>query len=441
MPPPSPAVLEHAVPDTALRRLVLLAAGTIATVVGGLVVWGLWAQLETATIAPGSVMVESRRKTVSSADGGSLQALLVKEGDRVKAGQPLLRLNTTQAEADFNEAMVQYWGLRASIARLTAERDNHRTIDFPPELESVSVDNPTVASLLDSERTLFEARWRYYDAAIGMQDKVIEELRHQVAAIDAERSALEARQRFSVDQLNDMRTLFSRGYQTKPNLVALEKEVIDNQGQIRQRQAMKGSTEQQIAGAEMDKMKTATARLSDAAKQLDDALAQAAAAKQRMISAQDVLNRREILSPDDGIVTDIRFFTRGSSIGAGQPIMDIVPQNGALLVQAQVKPTDVERVRRWMDAQIQLLAYPTSLVPLIPAKVEYVGADQQVDAQGNPFFQIRVVPDTAFLAGLKTITLSPGMPASVYVIHEKRAALDYLIAPLTSTFRRAFREQ
>lgn len=428
-------------PEPSLRRPAILAATTIAVVFGGLFGWAMLTSLESATMADGSVVVEARHKTVSSLDPGILRELLVSEGQPVEAGQPLLRLDATQAEADYAQNRIQYVAARLRVLRLTAEHADQRNFDLPPALVAETEKDPTVAILADSERKLFKARWSTFDSTIETQNKTLAELKEQIGAIDAERASLAERLNYSQEQLKDVKTLYHRGLQTKPTMLGLQSTVADTQGQIRQRAATLAAARQQIAAAELQIVTARNTRLSDIAHDLADALAQAAAAEQRMNASADILARREITAPERGIVTDIKFVTPGGTIAAGQPILDIVPSESRLLIEARVAPLDVDRVHTGMNAFVQLLPLKSATIPVVGGKVLYLSADKQTDEKGEQFFIARVELGSEAMEALKDVKLFPGMPVRVFIVHKKRRTIDYFISPITDSFRNAFREE
>lgn len=428
-------------PEPSLRRPAILAAATVMAVFGGLFGWAMVTSLESATVADGSIIVESRHKTVSSLDAGILREMLVSEGQPVEAGQPLLRLDATQAETDYAQNRIQYVAARVRVLRLTAEHADQRRFDPPPDLAAEAAKDPTVAILAESERKLFNARWSTFDSTIETQNKTLAELKAQIGAIDAERSSLTERLNYSEEQLKDVRTLYKRGLQTKPNMLGLQSAVADTQGQIRQRAANLAAARQQVAAAELQIVTARNTRLSDIAHDLADALAQAAGAEQRLHASAEVLARREITAPERGIVTDIKFVTPGGTIAAGQPILDIVPSESRLLIEARIAPLDVDRVRTEMNAFVQILPLKSATLPMVQGKVLYLSADKQTDDKGEQFFVARIELDGTAMDTLKDVKLVPGMPVRVFIIHKKRPTIDYFISPITDSFRNAFREE
>ena len=191
----------------------------------------------------------------------------------------------------------------------------------------------------------------------------------------------------------------------------------------------------------MEMANTRLNRQQEVARDLQDAQAQRADAQQRLRGAQDVLDRRLVTAPEAGVVTEIRFFTPGSSIGAGQPVLDLVPVDDRLAAEVRLALTDVENVHVGQKARLRLAAFRTREVPLVDTDVTYVSADRQMDAQGNSYFVARLAIDPAIAASLPPgATLAPGMPVEAFILGERRSALDYVARPLADGLRRSLRD-
>jgi HlyD family secretion protein len=435
------SVIDLNPPEPSLRRFAFAAAATVIITFGGFVGWAATAKLDSASIAPGTVVVETRRKSVSSLEPGILRELVVNEGQMVEKGQPLLRLDATQAEAEVGQYKAQLWAAKAKAARLVAELADERVMTIPAELAATAASDPVVATLAESEHALFLARWQTFESTLSVQSKRIAQIRQQIAASKAEQTSLLEQLRYTEDDLNTVRGLFAKGYQTKPHLLELQRNAAGMRGRIEQLIAMQAEGEQQIAQADAEIINARNTRHSDAAKDLSDARAQAADAEQRLRFVADTLTRKVITAPERGVVTDLKYFTLGGTIASGQPILDIVPTGGEMVVEAKVNPADIEQVRVGMRSLVRLLAYKVHKVPVIRGNLVYVSADQQVSDKGEPYFLARVKLDQQAIDELRDVRVAPGMPAEVFIINGERPAIDYFISPLTDNLRRAFREK
>ncbi len=434
------AEMDAVLPPPSLRRLVLAATITLVLGVGGLTSWAAMTPLERAVIGTGSLVAEGRRKSISLLEPGLLRELLVREGERVAAGQPLLRLDTTQAEAAAAQARALFWGQTARAARLRAEQDDLRSMLLPAEAIAAAQGDVALSALLAAEQRLFAARWAAFDGSVGVQRTRFAQLQEQIAALAAVRSANLVRLRATREELAGVASLLARGYATRTRHWELQRAEAELLGNIGQAQAQEAQTREQIAQAEAEIAGLALNRQQDVARDLQDAQAQIADAEQRLRGAMDVLRRREVVAPEPGVVTDIRFFTPGSSIGAGQPVLDLVPLDDRLVVESRVALIDVEQVRIGQPARLRLSAFRSHELPLLDGRVIYLSADRQLDEQGNAYFLARVEIDPASLQGLAGVTLAAGMPVESYLLGERRTALDYVVRPLRESLQRSLRD-
>ncbi|MBP2291386.1 HlyD family type I secretion periplasmic adaptor subunit [Azospirillum rugosum] len=435
-------VIDVAPHEPSLRGTALAGALAVAIGFGGFFGWAFLADLDSAALAPGTVMVESHRKTISHLEGGILRELLVQDGDVVKAGQILLRLDTTQSGAVVAQIQGQYWTALARLARLRAEQTDAKTPVYAEELLKAAKSNPVAAEAVSAEQRLFESRRDSYEGQVAIQRKNISQLRDEIAALEAQRAATADRLRYTQDELHIVEGLLAKGYERKPRLLELQRNVADGKGRLGELQANKSKAEQAIAGAELEIINLANTRRSEVGTDLQTVQANVSDLSERLRGADDVLKRQEVVAPQAGKVTGLRFFTPGSAIPAGQPILDIVPQNDDLIVEARVSPADVQHVEIGAKAMVRLTGYRQRVVPPVPGKIITFSADQlQDDRTGQAYFIARVSLDADTLKRLPNVELHPGMPAEVMIHGHSRKAIDYFLTPLTDGMNRALREQ
>ena len=434
------AEMEAALPAPSLRRIAAVSLLVLGLGVGGLGAWAAATPIERAVIGAGSLVSEGRRKTITLLEPGILRTLLVAEGERVAAGQPLLRLDTTQAEAASNQARALYWAQAARAERLRAEQAGEREMRLPDGADAVAGD-PAIAPLLDAERRLFAARSAAFEGALGLQRTRIAQLQEQAAALVAQREATATRLRALREELAGVTQLLARGFATRTRQWELQRAEAESLGNLGQYRAQEAGSREQIAQAEWEMSNLRLNRQQDIARELQEAQAAAADAQERLRGAADVLQRREVTAPEGGTVTDLRFFTPGSSIGAGQPVLDLVPLDDRLVAEARVALTDVELVRVGQPARLRLSAFRSQELPLLDGKVIYISADRQTDPQGNAYFVARVEFDRAGIAEhAGGVPLTAGMPVEAYLIGERRTAMDYVLRPLRDSMRRSLRD-
>ncbi|CAN7626731.1 HlyD family type I secretion periplasmic adaptor subunit [Bosea sp. LjRoot90] len=421
-----------------LRNLVLAGVAAVAIGFGGFGAWAVTARLDNAAVAQGTVIVDSRRKTVSHLEGGILKTLLKAEGERVAKDEPLLKLEDARARAELQQLQAKRVGLEARLARLRAEQNETTAIDFPDDIAKALT--PIAREVITAERVLFRARTQVYDGKIRIQQRVIEQHQAEAEALQAQIDAVRNQRTLIDEEVKTIADLYEKRYAKRSQLVELQtrqSELTGRAGEMKARMAKAG---QAVAGAELEIKSISLERQSEIAKDLQDSQLQLSEVVERIVQAQDVLRRLVLISPQEGIVANIRMRTAGSAVAAGEAILDIVPEQEPLIVEAKVDPRDIDSVRVGADTQVRLTAFNARLLPPLQAKVSYVAADQLVDEKtGIAFFVVRAEITPESLRENK-VTLHAGMAAEVLIVNGRRFAADYLLSPLRDSFNRAFRE-
>lgn len=427
--------------EPSFRSIVICAVVCIACLLGGGFGWLLFAHLDSAAVAPGVVIADSQRKTVQHLEGGILRTILVHEGEEVSAGQHLALLDVTDAKARLDQLLNQQIAAEARLTRLRAEQNNQRMLQFAPTLLHIAAEHGAQAAV-DAEIHLFEARWRAHDSAIELINRRIEQLRKTIASLDAQLLANDKRLALFEDEMQGVASLFRQGYERRPRLLDLERQVAELVGRQGELMNTIAANNQAIVGAEVEIENTRHVRMAEIAGDLEQTLAAKADLAERIRAARDVVDRRTVISPQDGVVVDLRVVTPGGVIGPGEAIMDIVPVNDKLIIESRVDPGDIDVVRPGLPAKVRLSAYKTSTSPLIEGVVQYVSADMLSDQRtGNPYFLARVALSSESLAEHKDMQPVPGMPADVMIVTGRRRAIDYFLAPITDRMRNSFREE
>lgn len=421
-----------------LRSLILAGVTAIAVGFGGFGAWALTAHLDNAAVAAGTVIVDSKRKTVSHLEGGVLKMLLKGEGDRVTQGEPLLRLEDARAKAELQQLQGKRVGFEAKLARLKAEQTSAAEIDFPDNIDRAQT--PIAREVMVAERTLFRARAQVYDGKIRIQQRVIEQYQAESEALQAQIDATRYQRTLIDEETRVVGELYEKRYAKRTQLVDLQTKQSELTGRAGEMAARKAKAEQAVAGANLEILSIGLDRQSEIAKDLQDTQLSLSEVVERIIQAEDILRRLVVLSPQEGIVANIRMRTAGSAIAAGEAILDIVPEHEPLIVEAKVDPRDIDVVRMGAETRIRLTAFNARLLPPLQATVNYVAADQLVDDKtGAAYFIVRAEIKPASLAENK-ISLQAGMAAEVLIVNGSRRAVDYLLSPITDSFHRAFRE-
>ncbi len=421
-----------------LRNLVLAGVGAVAIGFGGFGAWAVTARLDNAAVANGIVVVDSKRKTVSHLEGGILKTLVKAEGERVSKDEPLLRLEDARARAELQHLQGKRVGLEARLARLRAEQNNTAEIDFPDDIENAR--SPIAREVVTAERKLFGARTQVHDGKIRIQQRVIEQHQAEAEALQAQIDAVRNQRALIDDEVKMIADLYEKRYAKRSQLVDLQTKQSELAGKGGELAARKAKAEQAVAGANLEILSIGLERQSEIAKDLQDSQLQLSEVVERIVQAEDVLRRLVVLAPQEGIVANIRMRTAGSVIPAGEAILDIVPEQEPLIVEAKVDPRDIDSVRIDAETRVRLTAFNARLLPPLLAKVSYVAADQLIDEKtGAAYFIVRAEITPESLRENK-VTLHAGMAAEVLIVNGKRFAADYLLSPFTDSFNRAFRE-
>lgn len=423
-----------------LRKLLLLSLAVLVAGFGGCVTWAALASIDTAVPASGFVVAAGKRKTVNLSDAGTLRELLVREGSTVKAGQVLLRLDDVQSRSVLEQARALYFTNLARVARLDAEIADSHTLSFPPALDAAA-DDAMVAHAVAAERQLFATRWDAFDAGVRVDSHRLEEHRAEAASLHAQRTSTQTRLDLVREELRGVTALLAKGYETRPHWLELRRLEAELSGALGDIEGKLSQVEQAIAEAQADMGRLRDERHAQSSKDRADAQAAIADAAERVRASADLHDKRELVAPEDGVVTDVRFFTQGASIGAGQPVLDLVPAGGDVEIEGALSPLDIERVQVGQPVNVRLTAYKQHKVPVLVGRLTYVSADRKQDDKGESAFTVRAVLAPDALARLPNVKLLPGMPAELLIIAGRRTVLDFLVSPIRDGMRNALSEE
>lgn len=407
---------------------------------GGLGGWAALAPLESAAVAPGVVGVETKRKTMQHLEGGIVSKIYVQDGDEVKRAQVLVRLDETQPKANLDLLRGNYWSLSALEARLIAERDGKDEIRYPDWLSS-RMSEPAIAEILEGQINIFVTRRK---AVVGQIDilkqgvaQYIEEihgLEGQIVSENRQLSLLD-------DELKGIQILLDKGLARRPRLLGLQRQKAEVQGQRSQNLARIARVKQSIAETELRMSEVRTKMINEVVEKLREVQSERVDIAERSRAAEDVLTRMTIRAPMDGTVVDLKIHTVGGVISPGEPLMDIVPSDDQLVVEAQVDPNDIEVVYPGLLARVRLSAFSQRTTRPIEGQVVSVSADRLINQNtGQPYYTVVVKLTEDPRDVLNGAPLHPGMSAEVMLITGKGTALDYMLAPVLRTFERSFRE-
>lgn len=407
-------------------------------------VFGLWsacAPLKSAAVASGSIALDANKKTIQHLEGGIIKDILVKDGDAVKAGQPLLILDETAAKARYDIVVGQLRAARANEIRLVAERNEAETVDFNDPLLT-NVNDPEVKTVLDTQTHLFESRRLAVVGQINVLNQKIKQLNEEIIGLQAQEQAAKKQISYLNEEISTVQTLVEKGQALRPRLLALQRSASDITGRQGEYQAQVARARQSIAEAQVQIINVKNEHQTETSKELRDIQATIADYQERMKAAEDVLKRMVIAAPQSGIVTGLVYHTKGGVVQAGAPIMDLIPQDDKLVVEAKVSPMDIDVVHAGLPARVRLSAFKSRRIPTVDGKVVTVSADKFTDKNQNVSYYIaRIEIDPQEMKELREADLYPGMPADVLIVTGQHTLLGYLFTPIGDTMFHAFREQ
>lgn len=425
-----------------LRRSIAAGALVIGLGFGGFSLWAAGAPLAGAAIAPGVISPDGSRRTVQHLEGGIIHSILVEDGSTVQAGDPLIVLEDVRARANRDALQTQRQTLAAAQARLLAEQAGADAIRFPDWLIEATGDDATALEAMVAQRQLFRTRAKGLAEHQGILGQRIAQLHEEIAGLHAQIVA-DSRQIELIDEeIAGVEYLYSKGLARKTRLLALERAQSDLEGDRAERRAGIARARQAIGETELQIGAQATALRDSANEELSRTQAELAEVEQQLAASRDVLARTLIKAPIAGTVVELRFRTPGGVIRPGEPILDLVPRDEELLVDARLSPMDIDVVAAGLPAQVMLPAFKQRDMPRIEGRVRQISADVVVDPHtGERYFRAQIEVDSGQLAALDPpLELAAGMPAEVYIITGEHTLLDYLLRPFYDSLRRAFRE-
>jgi HlyD family secretion protein len=424
-----------------MRRHLVAAIVVVSVLVVGVGGWAATAVISGAVVASGSVVVDSNVKKVQHPTGGIVGELRVRDGDRVHAGDVVVRLDETVTRANLAIVTKGLGEMMARKARLESERDGLDTITFPAQLLA-EADDPDRAAAMDSERKLFNLR---KTARSGQKAQ----LRERVAQLGEEITGLAAQQNSKAKEialiereLAGVRELWKQNLVQLTRLTALEREAARLDGERGQLVAASAQAKGKIAETALQILQIDQDIASDVAKELREVDGKIGELVERKVAAEDQLKRIDIRAPQDGTVFQLAVHTIGGVITAGDPIMLIVPEADNLSVEVKVNPQDIDQLQLNQKAILRFSAFNIRTTPEIEGVVTRISADTSTDQRtGQSYYTVRIAMPADQIERLGEVKLLPGMPVEAFMQTRDRTMLSYLIKPLHDQFLRAFREK
>ncbi len=427
-------------PSTDFRRPIRIGMAVIGLALGGFGVWAACAPIDSAVVAQGVVTVESKRKVVQHREGGIVAQVLVTEGQQVEAGTVLARLKDAGAQATMVALTAERDAKLAEEARLVAERDGRATIAFPPALLDRAAD-PRVAETLRRETDRFRERAKSLAGQLGILESRVAQL--QVSRQGRAQLGETTRRQITLmqEELAGLRQLEAKGYYPRNRLRAEERDLARLQGELYSERAGTAELDKQIGEARLEAMQTRQKFQEEVATDLSSAEVALNDIGQKLVAARDEVERLSVVAPVAGVVQGLRIAGPGAVVPPGGEVAEIVPDNDRLVVESQINPRDIDRVRDGQSARLRFPAFNARVTPVIEGKVDVVSADRFTDpATHRGYYTARVEVPPSQVARLPG-ALKAGMPVEVMIEGGERTPLQYFLKPLADSFARAFKER
>lgn len=414
----------------------------ILVFLGGFGAWSWLAPLSAAAIAPGQIKAEGNRRTIQHLEGGIVREILVRDGDRVQAGQVLMRMDDVASTANLVALRDQRWQLLAQEARILAELARLPEVRFPADLVAAAATQPRATEAITAQQALFASRRGATENQRQMLLFRLEQLAAQVGSTTSQLRSNEQQLGFAREQVRMSQELLRVGLARRDVLLDRQRAVANIEGNV-------ADLASQIERVEKQREEVAAQiRLVDdqlnneLGEQLREVRTRLLDAEERLRPAVDAAQRRDVLAPLAGTVLGLRVFTQGGVVRPGDPILDIVPAEDRLIAEVQVAPNDIRSVHPGMQAEIRLPAFKARVLPYLHGHVLTVASDTLIDERTRtPYYRAVIEVDRDQLARYPEVELVPGMLVEAMIVTGERTLWQYMTQPLKDSFARAFREQ
>ena len=408
----------------------------------GVGLWSVNTQIAGAVIASGRIQVEANRQVIQHPTGGVVGEIFVSEGDVVKAGDIVVRFDSSDLKSELAIIESQYFELLARKALFQAERDDVPELTYDDELIIEAKQNSDIHSLMDGQSDFFAAR----RASLEKQKEQLAEqtiqLNNQVTGVEAQNIANQSQLMLLEEELTDTQSLLDKGLAQASRVLALRREKARIEGQIGNLTSELGRLKAAINGINIQLLQLDTERRTSAIENLRDIGYRTLELAERRIAIKQTLFRLEVRAPMSGIVHDNQIFALQSVVQAAEPMMYIIPSDLPLVVQAQVDVVHVDQVYVGQDATLNFAAFSQRTTPQIFGTVTKLSADVFTDqVTGLNYYQVELVPKQSEMEKIENLELLPGMPVEAFLKTDDRSAFTYLVKPVTDYFNKAFREE
>jgi len=425
----------------ARRAPILLGLTAIAAAIGGLGVWSAMVPIASAVVASGKVAVASKRKEIQHLDGGIVKGIQVRDGDVVKEGDVLLVLDDTKAKTRHTLARAAYFSAVTAQARLVAERDGADEIVFPAEVLAEARQSPEIAQGMVNQQRMFEGRRGELAGQIKIWLQRIAQLKDEITGLTAERTSVTMQSDLADKEAAVVEDMFKRGFVTRQRVHTIRRESAQLGGSIGRLDASIAKARKETGETELSIQQLTLKRRSEILTELKDIEQRIFDLKEAYLAAGAELARLAVKAPVSGFVVNSQVHTIGGVIRPGLTILEIVPGADSLIVEARVRPLDIDDVAKGQSTEVRFSAFKQRTTPFLVGSVSHVSADAVADPRTGELYYVAIV--SIPLAELTRLghRLQPGMPAEILIKTGNRTVVEYLVQPLLDSMNRAWREQ
>ena len=428
------AALRRGAPKGAVISVIL-----IGLMLAAFVFWANWAKLDEVTRGEGRVIPSSKTQMVQSLEGGIVKELLVRTGDRIKKGDILVRIDDTGFSSNLGEVTAKIMTFTARTTRLRHESDGDLSADpqFPAELLAASPD------LVKNELSLFQAKRNSLQTQIGILNERVEQRTRELGEVKTALVRFQTNLKLANEEMKLKKPLAANGVVPRTEIIRLERDIADTAGQIATQNETEPKLEAAVREAQGQVKEQEEKFRQDARAELSEAEAQLAVIQETLRAAKDRVFRADIKSPVDGIVNKINSNTVGGVVQAGQTLMEVVPLEDSLFIEAKIRPADIAFVRSKQAAVVKITAYDFSIYGGLEGEVERISADSVYDEQLHENFYLVTVKtlQNTLKTEKENLPIIPGMVASVDILTGKKSVLEYLLKPIKKARNEAMRER
>jgi HlyD family secretion protein len=419
----------------------------MAVLLMGFGVWGNMAPIAGAVVASGVFVVTGQNKIIQHLEGGMIREIYVREGDTVEAGQMLLELDDTAARAELQRLFLRRIRLTAIDARLQVEMREEQEITWPPDVVHWLASSPDVKEIVDSQQMAFTARRNNLNSDVKSIQDSINALQER---IQGSRVQLDAARRQIVlldEEIATKDKLVQAGLVRKPELMVLQRSKANLEGEVGRILGDIGDAKERIARAVEQINGARKTAIKTAVEQMHEVRGELADVRERMLSAKGVLDRIRVTAPVSGVVVKLRYHTRGGVVEPGKNIMELLPLRDELIIEARLRPQDIDSVKHGQIAMVRLTALNQRITPMVSGEVIYLSADTLADEKKSQqvgptdIYIVRVKLNSEESRNIPGFSPTPGMPAEVYIKTTERTFFQYIVRPIHDSMMRAFRER